>query len=254
VFLLGAMQVTVAAGAFVTFESSWIQCPLASNFSDEYGGLYGSFDNMIVLPTSPLQSVCPLGVSISQLAFSCTSCDGPTYSLTRGGSDGSPGRVLRPVACRVCPHGGACRDGAVTASPGYWGVVLTSERVDSVAVTRMPASNSSTVEFAMCPSLYCCSSASECTSIASCHGSRMGPLCGRCKPGFTEAFGSTCCVPVSHCARDRRILWPLFAGAAVVAALLRLLSSGVLLPSKTFSTGCLKLFLVFLQVLYPCRL
>ncbi len=67
--------------------------------------------------------------------------------------------------------------------------------------------------------------------------------------GFVESIGSSHCVSVSHCAKDKPGFWTLYAFAALIAAVLQLsLVSDVWCPSRGFPKGKIKLVAYFFQV------
>ena len=84
------------------------------------------------------------------------------------------------VKCLTCPFGGQCDDGRLTTKPRYWGL----ERDGEVTMYRCPAS-------------YSCTK--NCSAYNQCAAHRVGTLCGRCEPGYTEATFSTKCIPRYDC-------------------------------------------------------
>ncbi len=52
--------------------------------------------------------------------------------------------------------------------------------------------------FFRCPKLYCCRQ-EPCQGINQCAPHRIGPLCGRCKEGFSEAIFSVRCIDNVQC-------------------------------------------------------
>ena len=101
---------------------------------------------------------------------SCSSC-GDGYQLALG-----------QRGCHKCPYGAVCANGNVSAARGFWGL-----RDASHALT-----------FYRCPVGYCCN-ADQCSNFNECEGNRHGPLCGGCKPGFSQTIGSTVCRHSSQC-------------------------------------------------------
>jgi hypothetical protein len=74
---------------------------------------------------------------------------------------------------------------------------------------------------------------------------------GDCLPGYVEAMGSTLCVPVSVCAHDKRLFWPLFVLAMFLDAVIQLaFVSDVWNPSSARPDATIKCLLYFFQV---CR-
>lgn len=116
--------------------------------------------------------------------------------------------------CLPCPFGGLCTPTAVLALPGYWGAYL--ER--------------GLVNFTLCPPSYCCNDVASCTAVNSCYGDRTGPLCGDCRPGYSESVASTACVPTHHCRNDARLFWPLALIGIFIDAFLQLVLVSDLLP------------------------
>ena len=99
--------------------------------------------------------------------------------------DPGQGFNFTQASCTPCPFGGIC-DGHLSAKPNYWG-----------------AASRGVVKMYKCPASYCCTG--SCTTYNQCASHRTGTLCGRCKPGYTEAMFSTKCIPENEC-RDQWFL------------------------------------------------
>ena len=244
---LPVLQVEVPLGGAISSDNTTlITCPVASIFSDELGGLYGS-GSYTAYFASPFDAVelqgfdnfgnaiyAPCLYLTSSLQYACTPCPAGTYALQGGYSNGAPGSATNPT-CNSCPFGGTCANGAVRAQPGYWGAL----------------NDSGVVSFALCPSGYCCDSPVSCTSYSSCAGARIGTLCGDCAAGFVEAMGSTLCVHKSACAEDKAVFWPLFTLGMFADAVIQLaFVSDVWNPSSAKPDATIKCLLYFFQVCY----
>ena len=132
----------------------------------------------------------------------CSSCEGNTYSLSRGFASGfSPGPTFY---CARCPFGGNCtRSRNIFAEPNFWGF---KEETDP-----------SLLKFVTCPLGYCRSpSKAAFPEYNSCQGNRAGTMCGRCKESYTETLYSPTCRPVEQC--NDYWVWPLaFVYVSIVA-------------------------------------
>jgi hypothetical protein len=247
-------QVVVPLGGAISWDdTTLVTCPVASTFSDELGGLYGSsvgtrgsytaqfgspFDAIVQQGCATSECLFhdpvlgPCSYLTSSLQFACTPCPAGTYALYGGHSNGAPGAATNPT-CNTCPFGGTCVNGAVTAQPGYWGAP------DAAGV----------VSFALCPSGYCCSSRASCLSYNSCVGARGGALCGDCAAGYVEAMGSSLCVHKSACTKDKAVFWVLFVLAMFVDAVIQLaFVSDVWSPTSAKPDATVKCLLYFFQV------
>ena len=236
------------AGNITIAPSSLFQCPTASNFVDDFNGLYGPDGaypaSSLYCSAAPFitQGIVYLAfteVLVSTLQFQCQPCPLDTYSVFAGNSSGIPGGASN-ITCVPCPFGGVCLSGAVAATPGRWG----GGGADGV------------LTFAPCPDGYCCDGGAwACDGPAACGYSRSGALCGDCMPGFVESIGTTACVPVSSCAGDRVFVWSGAVVALFAAAVLQLaVVSNVWLPSGMVSlpTAKLKLAIYYFQVRVAC--
>ena len=137
---------------------------------------------------------------VATVQISCLSCEGNTYSLSRGGACGlQPGPT---VSCALCPFGANCTRN-IFAKPNFWGF---REETDP-----------STLKFATCPFGYCRSpSEFDFPEYNSCQGNRTGTLCGRCKESYTETLYSATCRPVGQC--NDYWVWPVaFVFVSIVA-------------------------------------
>jgi hypothetical protein len=208
-------------------DSSLFMCAISTLFSDELGGLYGSYGSF---PT-PFIGFQSCDYLVSMVQFGCVQCPFPLQARGQGHSNGDPSNITNPY-CFSCPFGASCYGGVVVAQPGYWGVT------DDYGAPS----------FVLCPSGYCCSSSANCLSLSSCAGSRTGTLCGECLPGYVEAMGSTLCVPVTKCAADKAIFWPLFVFAMFLDAVIQLtFVSRVWNPSPARPDATFKCLLYFFQ-------
>ena len=84
------------------------------------------------------------------------------------------------VMCHICPYGGVCLNG-IKAKANYWGM-----EVEGV------------VTFYSCPPGYCCSEPT-CNIYNECKEHRIGTLCSKCEPGYSEALFSTTCLLDDQC-------------------------------------------------------
>ncbi len=104
------------------------------------------------------------------------------------------------ISCLMCPYGGECNTGLLSARPNFWGYRKNKE-----------------YEFKRCPYGYCCNDGSvPCLSYDSCRLHRVGTLCGACGDGYSESILSPDCVEDSKC--NDHWVWPI----TVLAALLYL--------------------------------
>jgi len=172
----------------------WVQCPVGYDLRTTNSSAYG------VAPDGLRRSY-----QLDQLSYYCESCPRNKYSLDHGYLNytitsrdpayfallinGSTPRtaykgkfVHHKITCADCPHGGQCVHG-ITPVHNFWGYVV---------------SNASVVRFQHCPKGYC-RSAGDNLRIDSCTERREGRLCGRCQPGYSEAWFSTLCVPNEVC-------------------------------------------------------
>ena len=171
----------------------WVQCPVGYDLRTTNSSAYGvSRDGL------------RRSYKLDQLSYYCESCPRNKYSLDYGYLNytitshdpeyyallinGSTPRtaytgkfVHHKIRCTDCPHGGQCVQG-ITPVHNFWGYV----------------SNTSMVRFQHCPKGYCRSTGDN-LKIDSCTGRREGRLCGRCQPGYSEAWFSTLCVPNDVC-------------------------------------------------------
>lgn len=124
-------------------------------------------------------------IQYSALDLQCFACPPSQYSFAHGAlvyDDSASGRFRRYSAnCALCLFGTQCRGGdAVTANPGYWGVMAPAASAASVGGFQP--------QLSICPPGYCCSDASQCDAIDACAPGRTGPLCSTCVNG-TPVFG-----------------------------------------------------------------
>lgn len=211
--------IACSGGAIAMSQSGSLQLSNSTavdNNSSSYGG-------SVYLGNAPFRC------SVDTFVLSGSNISGQTRSTNLSGlydvCDGSVFVVDSTVdveaagsnaECLQCPFGGLCTPTSVIAQPGYWGAYKEQGYVN----------------FTLCPSGYCCADALSCTAMDSCFGNRTGPLCGDCRPGFSESIDSTACVPTSQCASDVPFVWPLavvgiFIGAFLQLVLVSNLMSGV---------------------------
>ena len=229
----------------ITISIVWIQCPVGYNLRATNSSAYG---------------VDPIGLKrsheLDQLTYFCESCPRHKYSLDFGYMNYSlvydvwayfalmiNGAVpTRPysgsyehheVECIDCPYGGQCHQG-ITSVANFWGYVYQQQ----------------TLLFQHCPHGYCCGTR-KCPSYNSCATLRDGPLCGRCRSGYSEALFSPTCIPNDQCGPIW--LWPfaIFVGIAYAAFLLFQTDLKQLLfsnpweccpPCKSFENKCRGLY------------
>jgi hypothetical protein len=116
---------------------------------------------------------------------SCEQCGPNTYSLEKGiVYNNSSNNII----CHECPLGGTCLEGQVTSKKNFWGYKSNGK-----------------VQFLQCPSKYCCDT-NHCEHYYSCHGNRVGTLCGNCPSGMSESLFDTKCKPNKDC--ESVLFWP----------------------------------------------
>ena len=108
----------------------------------------------------------------------CEQCPRKTYSFHRGEVQN---HRSNHITCHECPVGGNCVEGQVTSKPNFWGYKSNQK-----------------VEFLQCPPKYCCDT-DHCENYNSCHGNRMGTLCGECPSGMSESLFDTKCKANKDC-------------------------------------------------------
>lgn len=130
------------------------------------------------------------GEKVATVQISCSSCEGNTYSLSRGAACGlQPGPI---VSCTLCPFGANCTLN-IFAKPNFWGF--------------REVTDPSVLKFATCPFGYCRSPLqSDFPEYNRCQGNRTGTLCGRCKESYAETLYSPTCRPVGQC--NDYWVWP----------------------------------------------
>jgi hypothetical protein len=115
--------------------------------------------------------------------------------------------------CEKCPYGASCLNGTaeVQVLQNFWGFL---EEKDNT--TLYPV-------FPICPFGYCCQHRT-CYPYNYCNGNREGILCGSCKDGYGEEFGTYVCRNSQECNQKWQdwIFWPLvlFLGILFAAWLL----------------------------------
>ncbi|CAB4003067.1 Hypothetical predicted protein, partial [Paramuricea clavata] len=193
-----SIQIYAEENSQVSFERSNIIDIKASKRQEGTILLYTPSVQLII--TGSLRILCPQGYNMisqlscdlrdsviycSYLTASCEQCPQRTYSLERGELLNNTKNNLK---CQDCPKGGNCLKGRVTAKPNFWG--YRSNR---------------TVKFLQCPPKYCCDT-DHCKDYNSCHGNRMGTLCGECPSGMSESLFDTKCKPNKECSSVS--FWP----------------------------------------------
>ena len=125
----------------------------------------------------------PCKIEVTTLEFSCSPCEGNSYSLQRGRALGS--QLDAGFHCLPCPFGANCSQN-ILAKRDFWGFEEQN--------------NPPRLQFTMCPEGYC--SPPRGTNVSKyngCQGNRFGDLCGHCSEGYTETLYSTHCKPSHQC-------------------------------------------------------
>jgi hypothetical protein len=244
-------QVAVIQAGNVTFSGVELTCPIASNFEDSFGGLYGAGAYPVFSTLCDTSIGGSDSVLTSSLEFYCNVCPVGTYSVFAGSSNGSRG-AANNSPCRACPSGAQCVDtGTILATQDHWGAS------DPAGI----------VSFVLCPAGYCNSAVNSSASgsartisglssaqlqpgvLNACAGQRTGPLCSDCSPGYVDALGSTECSAVAACTKDKAEVWPLIAVALLGSALVQLVFvSAVWSKTRKPPSATLKLAMYFFQV------
>ena len=133
--------------------------------------------------TNRLQTKHPTTYNLF-VAF-CEQCQSKTYTLDEGIFRNNSSKR---ITCKPCPVGGYCVKGQVTSKKNFWGYV-----------------SNGTVQFLRCPPKYCCDT-DHCKQFNSCHGKRMGTLCGRCPRNMSESLFDTKCNLNKNC--SSACFWP----------------------------------------------
>ena len=115
----------------------------------------------------------------------CIQCPRKTYSLDRGKVNNM---TSNHITCHDCPVGGNCFEGQVTSKPNFWGYESNRQ-----------------IQFQQCPPKYCCNT-DDCKHYNSCHGDRVGTLCGTCPSGMSESLFDTHCRLNNDCTSAS--FWP----------------------------------------------
>ena len=123
----------------------------------------------------------------------CEQCPRKTYSLDRGEAHNTRSNH---ITCHECPVGGNCVEGQVTSKPNFWGY-----------------KSNQNVEFLQCPPKYCCGT-DHCKHFNSCHGNRMGTLCGECRSGMSESLFDTKCKANKDCTSVT--FWPAISAYLII--------------------------------------
>ncbi|CAB3993680.1 Hypothetical predicted protein [Paramuricea clavata] len=176
---------------------------------------------------------------------SCEQCPRKTYSFHRGEVQN---HRSNHITCHECPVGGKCVEGKVTSKPNFWGYKSNEK-----------------VEFLQCPPKYCCDT-DHCENYNSCHGNRMGTLCGECPSGMSESLFDTKCKPNKDCTSVT--FWPAISAYLTLYLLFFLYHGDIvnflrkrfiplLLPSgngrDSKSGGLLKIIFYYYQIIHLLR-
>ncbi len=125
----------------------------------------------------------PCKIKITTLEFSCSPCEGNSYSLQRGRALGS--QLDAGFQCLPCPFGANCSQN-ILAKRNFWGF--------------QEQNNPPTLRFTMCPVGYCSPPReTNFSEYNGCQGNRSDELCGHCSEGYTETLYSTHCRPSHQC-------------------------------------------------------
>ena len=137
-------------------------------------------------------------VALEQVNVFCSSCPANKYSLLFGEATfylfkRSPLEIneftVTNKKCFNCPYGGVCEKGHIHAMNNFWGY----------------QKNAIEVQFASCPTGYCCTG-KLCKTFNSCSSGRESILCSKCKKGLTESVMTPACLEPTSCSR-RPWLW-----------------------------------------------
>ncbi|CAB4005085.1 Hypothetical predicted protein [Paramuricea clavata] len=177
---------------------------------------------------------------------SCEQCRPNTYSLDRGKVHHN---ITNKITCQKCPASGDCSEGKVTSKKNFWGYESNQR-----------------VKFLQCPPKYCCD-IDHCKHYNTCHGHRMGTLCGECPSGMSESLFSTKCKPNKNCTSG--IFWPGVSAYLILYLLFFLYQenifnfvhtrviSRIFLPSRngryTKPGGLIKIIFYYYQVVHLLR-
>ena len=157
--------------------------------------------------------VCPVGANMKFnytrsdkkiASISCVKCPQKSYS-----TEFSFGRIINfrkqkskihNIKCQKCPFGAECGKNIVPKK-NYWGYEYGG-----------------LAHIMTCPRGYCCQGEDECKRLNSCHGNRMGTLCGQCSKSHTQNIFTTGCTSNGNCKVGR--FWILFFILAVTFVIL----------------------------------
>ncbi len=131
------------------------------------------------------------------LLKTCLRCASGLYAVAGANLRGLE---LHNTSCLPCPSAADCsRGGAdVYTLPGYW----------CAPTSRSPAN---ALECRTCPDGYCETDKPRPWHLA-CVSNRRGTLCGECRAGHGEAFGSEDCVPNTDCSPASGWMLPALLG------------------------------------------
>ncbi|ELU14529.1 hypothetical protein CAPTEDRAFT_199481 [Capitella teleta] len=198
----------------------WIECPTGYDLRTTNSSAYGVMDYGL-----------RRSYKLDQLSYFCESCPRNKYSLDHGylnytmifksfayitllinGSQPKPAftgsHFQHEIQCDDCPFGGHCVQG-ITSVANFWGFPMN-------VINPNGKPTGSVMKFQHCPKGYCCSTP-ECPAVDTCVNNRHGPLCGRCKDGFSEALFSPACIPNEKCGPVW--LWPFGFGLGLFYSL-----------------------------------
>ncbi len=163
-------------------------CPVAANMTFDY--------------TKPNELQKKKNKKIASV--SCVKCPQKSYS-----TEFSFGRIdnfeqqkskIKNIKCQKCPFGAEC-DKNIVPKKNYWGY-----------------ENGGLIHIINCPRRYCCQGEDECKRLNSCHGNRMGTLCGQCPKNYTQNIFTTGCTRNGNCKVGK--FWVLFFILAFIFVML----------------------------------
>lgn len=206
-----------------------VSCPVGTSITDQSLGWSPILGAVSVCDPPKGGSGCTKQTTQTHLffggydtQFACVQCEPSTYNLaapTMASKPCNANSTCSPLAdrgsafsgslldflftkldslCHPCPFGATCQNGShVVTRSNFWGT--TAREQPTVLISR----------FVVLPHGYGCEGG-ECTTHTSCAGKRTGFACGQCAEGFTEALGTSSCVPQSDCGRRWQdvAFWP----------------------------------------------
>ena len=176
--------VDISSGGYVDMDNrSTIQCSIGSKL------LFENNTHFVYEYNMKNGSSCRVNVTV--LKYSCNLCSPGYYSLQQGMSYGL--NVHNSIQCLPCPFGATCIEKNIAAKPNFWGY-QNSDR-----------DHPPSLSFYTCPERYCRSPTAGSNEYNSCYGNRIGFLCGKCGPEYSETLFSTECRKRSEC--NNYMLW-----------------------------------------------